>query len=152
MDFYVVSDDSLTSIADAIRSKSGQNQPLVFPHEFIYEINNLSNAGTFENIFIDTTQNWNTQLNYVPAIGDIIIYSDKSTITQNDVTKNIPGIKIGDGNAYCVDLPFIADDVAAALLEHINDNVRHITAQERQFWNNKLNVNINGEELQFTRN
>lgn len=150
MDFYVVSNDSLASVADAIRSKSNRNEPLVFPQGFIYEINNLS-SGTQNNVFLDTTQNWNSKITYVPAAGDIIIYSDKSSILENDIIKNIPGIKIGDGNAYCVDLPFIADDIARDLLNHIEDNVRHITSQERQFWNNKLNLQVNGEELKFNR-
>ena len=153
MDFYVVSDNSLTSVADAIRNKSGQIRPLTFPQDFVTGINNISgNGGALGNIFVDTTQNWNSQLTYVPASGDIIVYSDKSSITENNETKYIPGIKIGDGNAYCVDLPFVADDIAIDLLNHINDNIRHITAQERQFWNNKLNISINGEELQFNRN
>ena len=42
MDYYVVSNNSLTSVADAIRNKSGNNQQLSFPEEFITEINNLS--------------------------------------------------------------------------------------------------------------
>lgn len=154
MDFYVVSNDTLTSLADAIRNKSGQNKPLTFPQEFVNGINNIvsSGDGAIGNIFVDTTQNWNNKLTYVPAIGDIIVYNDKTVITDNNETRYIPGIKIGDGNAYCVDLPFVADDIAINLLNHMNDNIRHITAQERQFWNNKLNITINGEELQFTRN
>ena len=39
------------------------------------------------------------------------------------------------------------------LLDHINDNVRHITAAERTFWNNKLNYNaVSEERLVFNRN
>lgn len=109
-------------------------------------------SGGLENIFIDTTENWNKKKTYVPNKGDIIIYSDKAQIIENDIIKNIPGIKIGDGNAYCIDLPFSTEDIEERLLNHINDNIRHITAQERQFWNNKLNVDISGEELQLNRN
>lgn len=36
---------------------------------------------------------------------------------------------------------------------HINDNVRHITAEERTFWNNKLNcTTVSEERLIFNRN
>lgn len=147
MEYYVVSDNSLSSVADAIRTKSGNNQPLAFPDEFIYEINNLSQSG-HEGVFVDTTANWNSQVTYVPPAGAIIIYTDKAVVDN----KNVPGIKIGDGNAYCVDLPFVADEIAQTITSHIQDNIRHITSQERIFWNNKLNVSVNGEELQFNRN
>lgn len=105
-----------------------------------------------EKIFIDTTQNWDEQKDYIPKAGDIIIYSDKTQIIEDGITKNIPGMKIGDGNAYLIDLPFSDDNIEKTLIEHINDNIRHITDEERQFWNNKLNVEISNEELQFTRN
>ena len=64
------------------------------------------------NVYSDTTANWNSKVTYVPEDGDIIIYIDKSTIEEGGSVKNVPGIKIGDGNAYCVDLPFVADDIA----------------------------------------
>ena len=70
-------------------------------------------------IKIGTTTEWNAQPNYIPNYGDIIIYTDK------------PGIKIGDGLAYCIDLPFINSD-------HINDITIHVTSEEKQKWNNKI--------------
>jgi len=150
MDYYVVSNNSLTSVADAIRNKSGNNQQLSFPEEFITEINNLSQTGHegVSNVFVDTTINWNNKITYVPPVGAIIIYTDKTVIDN----KKIPGIKIGDGNAYCVDLPFVTDEVAQTIANHIQDNIRHITIEERNFWNNKLNISIDGEKLQFNRN
>lgn len=150
MDYYVVSDNTLTSVANAIRNKSGNNQQLSFPEEFITEINNLSQSDHegVSNVFVDTTANWNNKITYVPSAGTIIIYTDKTVIDN----KEIPGIKIGDGNAYCVDLPFITDEVAQIIANHIQDNIKHITTEERAFWNNKLNISIEGERLQFNRN
>lgn len=42
MDYYVVSDTTLTSLADAIRTRSGETKKLIFPTEFITEIETLS--------------------------------------------------------------------------------------------------------------
>lgn len=104
------------------------------------------------NVYSDTTANWNSKITYVPEDGDIIIYIDKSTIEENGTTKNVPGIKIGDGNAYCVDLPFVADDIAKDLYDHIDNASIHVSSQDRSFWDNKLNLNLNGEILEFNRN
>lgn len=81
-------------------------------------------------------------MQYIPEAGRIIIYSDKSIIDG----VAYPGIKIADGLAYVVDLPFVGDDVTSriiSLLEsHINDKSIHITDTERQFWNNKINYEL----------
>ena len=78
-------------------------------------------------IKIGSTTEWASQLTYVPNRGDIIIYTDKAT--RNNV--NIAGIKIGDGLAYCVDLPFVGDDIAAAIRNelntHINNTAVHVS-------------------------
>lgn len=42
MEFYVISDATLTSVADAIRAKAGIDKELVFPTEFIEKIEALS--------------------------------------------------------------------------------------------------------------
>jgi len=42
MEHYVISDKTLILLADAIREKSGNNNKLLFPQEFISEIQNLS--------------------------------------------------------------------------------------------------------------
>lgn len=90
-------------------------------------------------IFSDSTINWQANSSFIPQKGDIIIFFDKTTIVKDGHEIEIPGFKIGDGKAYNIDLPFVGDDIIEPLLLHINDDVRHITAQERTFWNNKLN-------------
>ena len=79
--------------------------------------------------------------------GCIYIYSDYQTITD-DVgnVKFIPGIRIGDGKAYLIDLPFVSEAMTAALMEHINNTEVHITAAEREFWNNKVSCYIDAED------
>lgn len=99
---------------------------------------------------IDTTANWSLRTTFIPMDGEIIVYSDYATV--NGV--NVPNFKIGDGLAYVVDLPFVNDDIRETLTSHINNNTRHITAQERTFWNNKVttdDVDIENERLILTR-
>lgn len=99
---------------------------------------------------------WSGKTEYIPKQGEIIIYSNYKTKDVNGQTVNVPGIKIGNGNAYVQDLAFIGDDLANVLYSHIMDTAIHVTPQERDFWNNKINVDDNAEvvdnALIFNRN
>lgn len=133
-------------------------------YTFIYDGTNWNILGdiTGKNIMIGTSEEWGQHYNYVAPRGTIIIYSDHGTITETvnntQVTKTVPGIKITDGSTPIIDLPFVGDDVAAAIREdlndHINDNVRHITAAERIKWNNKITCDdiVLNNNLILTRN
>lgn len=99
-------------------------------------------------IFYDTTANWNAHPELVSVRGCIYVYSDYMTDGDDN---NIPGIKIGDGNAYLIDMPF-TDSIYK---EHIEDTVSHITAAERTAWNNKVRCymdTLDTEKLIFTTN
>lgn len=96
----------------------------------------------------DTTANWNAAVGFIPLSGEIIIYDDYETkqievnvdnelVTQ---TINIPNIKIGTGNAYVQDLPFVDDDLRHRLLAHINDTDVHVTLNDKAYWSNKINL------------
>ena len=133
-------------------------------YTFIYDGTNWCVIGdiTGKNIMIVTSAEWQEHYNYVGPRGTIMIYSDHGTITETvnneEVTKTVPGMKVADGSTPVIDLPFIGDDVAAAirseLNDHINDNIRHITAEERAFWNNKINCDdtISNNNLLLNRN
>lgn len=95
----------------------------------------------------DTTANWNRHIDFIPQLGEAIIYTDYK-IKNGTV---YPGLKIGDGLAYLIDLPFLGDDVAEDLLSHISDSESHVTSSEKSFWNNKLNVYITEDNLVLTR-
>ena len=88
------------------------------------------------------TATWNSQAQLVSQQGYIYIYSDHQ---QDSSGNNIPGIKVGDGNAYLIDLPFSTKLID----EHIADAVAHITSAERDFWNNKVTCYI--DENNITR-
>ena len=112
----------------------------------------LDNIG----IHYNTTEYWNNQRGFIPKAGALVIYSDYKTEVVDGQTVNIPGIKIGSGNAYVQDLAFAGDADTTEILEHIADNVRHTSAVEKSFWSNKLNVTdseeVVGETLIFNRN
>ena len=82
-------------------------------------------------VYFDTTAGWAAKGSLVSEVNTLYIYTDYQ---QDSEGNDIPGIKIGDGNAYLIDKPFL-DTV---YYEHINDTDIHITAEEREFWNNKV--------------
>lgn len=107
---------------------------------------------TGKNIMIGTTAEWLSHTSYVAPEGTICIYTDASTYTnENDDTIVVPGIKISNGINAITDSPFVGDDIRKTLDNHVHDEVRHITSAERTFWNNKINCEINNENLIFNR-
>lgn len=105
----------------------------------------------------NTTEYWNSDPSFVPNKGEIIVYTDYTTkVNDEGETINIPAIKIGDGSTYCVDLPFVSDDIRDMLMVHVNNRNIHVSELEKLFWNNKLNVNDSQEVVEdiliFNRN
>jgi hypothetical protein len=96
----------------------------------------------------DTTEHWNNAQGFIPLAGEVIVYTDYETKTYTveeygeTVTKmvEIPNIKVGTGNAYVQDLPFVDEKTRDILMEHINNHDIHVTLQEKLFWNNKINI------------
>lgn len=102
-------------------------------------------------IFYDTTQNWNLAPQTIAEQAAIYIYSDRN-VYEDEVGNPIfvPGIKVGDGSSYLIDLPFVDENVIRALANHVADTTRHITQAERIFWNNKVSSymdSVDGENL-----
>ena len=108
------------------------------------------------NIHYNTTAYWNSKRGYIPAAGALIIYSDLTRVVEGDKVTYRPGLKVGTGNGYLEDLAFLGGGDAAGLLEHMADQIAHVTQEDRARWDNKLNVNdvseVVGEELIFNRN
>ena len=103
----------------------------------------------------DTTANWNNAIGFIPMPGEVIIYDDYQTKTWQEMeygemvtkTKNIPGIKIGTGNAYVQDLGFVDEDLRDTIMTHIANTDIHTTLAEKLFWNNKVNVDDAYEQI-----
>lgn len=109
----------------------------------------------------DTRANWNNQRRFIPKEGELIVYTDYRTETDSEGNIiNIPGLKIGDGKGYLIDLPFISQatydpETYAAIQEqltaHINNTGIHVTSEEKSFWNNKINCYADGDTLVINR-
>ena len=82
------------------------------------------------------TERWSKLGNRISRSGRIYIYTDYTT---DENSNPIPGIKIGDGVTSVSDLPF-ASGWKVPRENHIADNVRHITATERSYWNDSINT------------
>ena len=84
----------------------------------------------------DTTQGWAEKITEVSVLNTVYIYTDREIIEHDNKIIKVPGIKIGDGLAYVVDLPFVT-----------------VTQIERDFWNNKVRCLLDendSENLIFT--
>ena len=92
------------------------------------------------NIHVDTTASWNSQIDLVAKKNNIYIYSDYVTGDTD-----LPGMKVGDGTTYLIDLPFLAgnNDI---LTQHMLNNVIHVSQADRDFWNNKVTCYISSED------
>lgn len=105
----------------------------------------------------DTTEHWNEKISFIPLQGEIIVYSDYQQVDDGYGKKiNIPGIKIGDGHAYLIDLPFIGSDsrydsIYQELRDHEDNRYIHVSQEDREFWNSKLNYKIQNGNLILTR-
>ena len=99
-----------------------------------------------------TTEYWNSKIGYVPAKGEIIVYTDRATVDSEGHPVSTTGIKIGSGNGYVQDLGFM-DDQLLALLDHVNDSSVHVTNEQKMRWDDKLNIDgVSSENLIFNRN
>ena len=99
-------------------------------------------------VLYNTTAYWNAQIATPSEEGVVYIYSDYQTDGSGN---NIPGVKVGDGNAYIPDLQFIDYKYS----QHLLDTVSHITAAERTAWNNKVRCYVDStdtEKIVFTTN
>lgn len=94
-----------------------------------------------------TTEYWNSQRTMI-ALDDIIyVYTDYQTkVDEDGKTINIPGIKIGDGTSYLIDMPFV-NSSNEEFIDHMNNSDIHVTEEEKIFWNNKWRGSINTSDF-----
>lgn len=107
-------------------------------------------------VYYDTTANWNNMNTLISEEGAVYIYSDHESYTDdNEDLIVVPGVKIGDGTSYLIDRPFTSDALSYAITKHIGNSSMHVTAAEKQAWNNKVSSYIDGadpENLVLSKN
>ena len=87
------------------------------------------------NILIGNRESWGADPKLIAEYAVIYVYTDYK--------EGQPGIKIGDGTSYLIDLPFIGA-TTQEVLEHIANSNIHVSQQDRQSW---VKTGINGENL-----
>ena len=100
-------------------------------------------------ILSDTTAHWAQFPTYVAEKDVIYVYTDYRTIDG----KATPGIKIGDGTSFLIDMPFVTGNTKE-LYDHINNEFVHVTFTEKRLWNNKVTCYVSPvdpERLIFTK-
>lgn len=110
-------------------------------------------------VYSKTKEEWNSQRDLISEKNVFYVYTNYKT---TDEGKNIPGLKIGDGLAYIIDLPFTAvgEQDLTQVFQHIRNAAIHVSAEDRQTWNsavetvnNKVSVDIspsNPENIVFS--
>lgn len=80
-------------------------------------------------IISNTTEAWNSNPRLTSVKDIIYVYTDYKIVNGQP----IPGIKVGDGLAFVVDLPFVSTGP-------------DITQEQIDFWNDKCSVMIDPED------
>ncbi len=93
-------------------------------------------------VMFDTVEHW-SECTDISEKNTVYVYTDYE---KDGSGRDIAAIKIGDGTSYIVDLPF----TNTIMQEHIHNTDVHITAEEREFWNNKNRSYAYGETLILT--
>lgn len=101
--------------------------------------------GYRQEVRADLSANWDSNPDLIAEQGIVYVYADKFTGESG----YIPGIKIGDGTSYLIDMPFVADDIREQLMNHINNMQLHVSYSDRQSWNNKVSVRVLADNLVF---
>lgn len=106
-----------------VRAKFNSETPIKARFQSFQRIN--SGAA----VLSDTTENWNKKASLISELNTVYVYVDHQTKTDEEGKEIwIPGIKIGDGKAYLIDLPF-SDEL---MIAHINDLGIHVTSEEKR--------------------
>lgn len=106
--------------------------------------------GKKANIYARTKEEWELERDIIAQENTFYVYTDREVKTDEDGNKiYYPGIKVGDGSSYLIDLPYIDD----TFWDHISNTDIHVTLAQKSFWNNKVrteDAEIQNENLIFT--
>lgn len=93
------------------------------------------------NVRVATTAEWDAQRDLIGVKNVVYVYTDHE---QTEDGNPVPAFKVGDGLAYLIDAPFNSD----IAMQHIQDTTVHVTAAEKEFWNNKVTAYLNAENME----
>lgn len=93
-------------------------------------------------MYFGTTAEWTARTDLVSEQNAFYVWTDYKEIDG----QYIAGMKLGDGMAYVVDLPFMD----AQFQSHASNTDIHVTSEEKAFWNAKNRGMVVGENLILT--
>ena len=101
-------------------------------------------------ILMNTAEYWQSRTDFIPPRGALVVCTDRF---RTEDGRAVPGIRIGDGDAYVPDLPFVnADPELLRRAEaHLTDSDLHVSPAEKTRWNSKLNCGVEGTTLILNR-
>ena len=148
---------SVRAQGESVRVRDLTTSSIIFPNESIMVVGasnehlvtiqtlqDYLNANLDKQVLFNTTDGWDVQLRPQSEPNTLYIYTDHQIDSQGN---KIAGIKVGDGNAYVCDLPFID----AICTEHMANTTIHVTASDRTRWDEKVRCYYAGtEQLIFT--
>lgn len=93
-------------------------------------------------MYFGTTAEWAERTSLVSEKNAFYVWTDYKQVDG----ENIAGMKLGDGLAYVLDLPFLD----AQFQSHAADTDIHVTSAEKAFWNAKNRGFVTDENLILT--
>ena len=123
MSYRKVNDNSLASVADAIRSKGGTSDALVFPDGFVSAISAIQTGGGggevlsgYSVTFPATANNWDKILNYAALVlsdGSTVDFKDYSVVAGRTIN-NVIDIQASARGYYLLRLTLTAGAIVVA--------------------------------------
>ena len=112
-----------TLVNTILKGKSAYE--IAVQHGFIGTEEEWLNSLVGDDITVEsnTTKTWAAKTDYIPDAKTICVWSDYKVAEDGNY---IPGIKIADGKAYAVDLPFVTDWLETLITDHINNASVHV--------------------------
>ena len=94
-------------------------------------------------IYYGTRASWDQQAGLISEAGALYIYSDYKIVTsETGESTVIPGIRVGDGTTYLVDLPFISESNVQTVIDSLSESNSLVTPQDREFWDGKVSARV----------
>lgn len=112
------------------------------------KIKNINNQKV--TYYSKSKEQWNENPLFISEKDILYIYNDYKQIElENGEIGYFPGLKIGDGKSYLIDLPFFNTSMYEdQIMEHLENHFIHITQQQREFWNNKVTAFLDFSDIE----
>lgn len=114
----------------------------------------IPTAIDMSHVHYDTKANWDRQTFLIAERGHLYIYKDAEVTYINGKRVVYPGIKIGDGSSYLIDMNYsVYGSDHERMIDHIHDYAIHVGTVDRVNWNEKVSATVieENEELKFMK-